>query len=563
MISILLTEAVMSRKVKCILFFVLGTITFCLAEIPQLIHYQGWLNDSDGQPLNETVSILFKIYDSEAGDTELWTETHSVTVNDGLFSILLGSVTPIPHSLFNEDERYLALKIGEDSEMTPRTRLVSVGYSFRSHDSDNLDGKDDSTFVQSINGVSPDMDGKVELVPGSNITLTPDTSGHQVTISATLEGGGDPSGVINVEDGKLGIGKTDPEEALDVEGNIKASGKVSASAFSSLSPLIFEAPKNLERARFDDQTGNFGIGTFEPVFNLHVKDVTASPSSPTTFGIQWLLNTGKGSNKWFNIAVSTETNMMRNAGANLRFSTQDEMSSAPGATQMLLTGAGKLGIGVADPEEMLDVSGGGQFSGEVKVKGLFSDSADVVVGNGGGIHVSGGGKIDLSDEHGNPVISLDPTQYKRRIITPVLEITGGGDLAEPFDIESRESIKPGMIVAIDPNHPGRLRIADKAYDQTVAGIISGANGINPGLTMSQKGSVVDGTVPVALTGRVYAWADASNGSIKPGDLLTTSDLPGMAMKVSDFDKSRGAVLGKAMSGLEQGQGLVLVLVSLQ
>ena len=553
----------MSRKVKCILFFVLGTITFCLAEIPQLIHYQGWLNDSDGQPLNETVSILFKIYDSEAGDTELWTETHSVTVNDGLFSILLGSVTPIPHSLFNEDERYLALKIGEDSEMTPRTRLVSVGYSFRSHDSDNLDGKDDSTFVQSINGVSPDMDGKVELVPGSNITLTPDTSGHQVTISATLEGGGDPSGVINVEDGKLGIGKTDPEEALDVEGNIKASGKVSASAFSSLSPLIFEAPKNLERARFDDQTGNFGIGTFEPVFNLHVKDVTASPSSPTTFGIQWLLNTGKGSNKWFNIAVSTETNMMRNAGANLRFSTQDEMSSAPGATQMLLTGAGKLGIGVADPEEMLDVSGGGQFSGEVKVKGLFSDSADVVVGNGGGIHVSGGGKIDLSDEHGNPVISLDPTQYKRRIITPVLEITGGGDLAEPFDIESRESIKPGMIVAIDPNRPGRLRIADKAYDQTVAGIISGANGINPGLTMSQKGSVVDGTVPVALTGRVYAWADASNGSIKPGDLLTTSDLPGMAMKVSDFDKSRGAVLGKAMSGLEQGQGLVLVLVSLQ
>ena len=553
----------MSRKVKCILFFVLGTITFCLAEIPQLIHYQGWLNDSDGQPLNETVSILFKIYDSEAGDTELWTETHSVTVNDGLFSILLGSVTPIPHSLFNEDERYLALKIGEDSEMTPRTRLVSVGYSFRSHDSDNLDGKDDSTFVQSINGVSPDMDGKVELVPGSNITLTPDTSGHQVTISATLEGGGDPSGVINVEDGKLGIGKTDPEEALDVEGNIKASGKVSASAFSSLSPLIFEAPKNLERARFDDQTGNFGIGTFEPVFNLHVKDVTASPSSPTTFGIQWLLNTGKGSNKWFNIAVSTETNMMRNAGANLRFSTQDEMSSAPGATQMLLTGAGKLGIGVADPEEMLDVSGGGQFSGEVKLKGLFSDSADVVVGNGGGIHVSGGGKIDLSDEHGNPVISLDPTQYKRRIITPVLEITGGGDLAEPFDIESRESIKPGMIVAIHPNHPGRLRIADKAYDQTVAGIISGANGINPGLTMSQKGSVVDGTVPVALTGRVYAWADASNGSIKPGDLLTTSDLPGMAMKVSDFDKSRGAVLGKAMSGLEQGQGLVLVLVSLQ
>ena len=81
--------------------------------------------------------------------------------------------------------------------------------------------------------------------------------------------------------------------------------------------------------------------------------------------------------------------------------------------------------------------------------------------------------------------------------------------------------------------------------------------------MGQKDSKADGSHPVALTGRVYCWADASNGSIQPGDLLTTSDIPGHAMKVTDYARAQGAIIGKAMSSLEEGEGLVLVLVTLQ
>jgi hypothetical protein len=108
-----------------------------------------------------------------------------------------------------------------------------------------------------------------------------------------------------------------------------------------------------------------------------------------------------------------------------------------------------------------------------------------------------------------------------------------------------------------------LKLSDKAYDRCVAGIISGAGGINPGMIMGQSGSLADGEFPVALTGRVYCWADASSGPIRPGDLLTSSDLPGHAMKVVDYTRAQGAVIGKAMSALDEGQGLVLVLVSLQ
>jgi hypothetical protein len=86
--------------------------------------------------------------------------------------------------------------------------------------------------------------------------------------------------------------------------------------------------------------------------------------------------------------------------------------------------------------------------------------------------------------------------------------------------------------------------------------------VNTGLSLSQHG-VMEGDQPVALTGRVYVQADTSNGPIKPGDLLTTSVTPGLAMKVTDHARAQGATLGKAMTGPAKGRGLVLVLVSLQ
>lgn len=153
---------------------------------------------------------------------------------------------------------------------------------------------------------------------------------------------------------------------------------------------------------------------------------------------------------------------------------------------------------------------------------------------------------------------------KGRIVADVMEIKGGSDLSEQFDVSSPDGdIEPGMVVCIDPSKPGALAVSRQAYDRKVAGILSGAGGVEPGMRMGQDGSAADGEHPVALTGRVYCLADASHGSIEPGDLLTTSRTPGHAMKVSDHQRAQGAVIGKAMSSLETGQGLVLVLVNLQ
>lgn len=147
-----------------------------------------------------------------------------------------------------------------------------------------------------------------------------------------------------------------------------------------------------------------------------------------------------------------------------------------------------------------------------------------------------------------------------------LQLTGGSDLAEPYKIAASGEAQPlpGMVVSIDPAQIGQMRVCTHAYDAAVGGIISGAGGVQPGITLRQKGTVADGTLPIACTGRVWCWCDAgAGGAISPGDLLTTSATPGHAMRVGDYAKAKGAILGKAMSPLQSGKGLVLVLVTLE
>jgi hypothetical protein len=142
----------------------------------------------------------------------------------------------------------------------------------------------------------------------------------------------------------------------------------------------------------------------------------------------------------------------------------------------------------------------------------------------------------------------------------ILEISGGADLAEPFAV--MDPAEPGDVMVIDQDHPGRLKVSLTAYDPKVAGIISGAGGLACGVLLGAEDGAV-GRVPIALSGRAWCKADARVHPIAPGDRLTTADRPGHAMKAIDERASRGAILGKAMSRLDTGQGLVLALVNLQ
>lgn len=155
---------------------------------------------------------------------------------------------------------------------------------------------------------------------------------------------------------------------------------------------------------------------------------------------------------------------------------------------------------------------------------------------------------------------------RSRIIVDELQIKGGADFAEYFDVKSDDNVPilPGMLVSIDDTEEGKMIVSNKPYDKKVAGVISGANGIKPGMMMGHKGTIANGKEPVALTGRVYVKAEALGGDIKPGDMLTTSSTPGFAMKVTNFKKATGAIIGKSMGIMQAGtQGFLLVLLNMQ
>lgn len=178
--------------------------------------------------------------------------------------------------------------------------------------------------------------------------------------------------------------------------------------------------------------------------------------------------------------------------------------------------------------------------------------------------VGQGASMQLFDNAGVLTIDLDADfGGKGRVITQELEITGGSDLAEYFALsDNSPEIQPGQIVVIDSHHPGNVCISTSAYDKKVVGIVSGANGIDAGMFMGQRGSIAFGSVPVAIAGRVYVKVDESKYTIKPGDFLTSSDIPGVAMRIKNNRKARGAILGKALTTSDES-GYVLILVNLQ
>lgn len=138
----------------------------------------------------------------------------------------------------------------------------------------------------------------------------------------------------------------------------------------------------------------------------------------------------------------------------------------------------------------------------------------------------------------------------------------GADLAERID--ASEELAAGDVVEIDPGNPRHFRLAKTPVSTMVAGVVSSQPAMtmnNNDLENNDSGERHDTRPLLALVGQVPVKASAENGAIVVGDLLVASSTPGHAMRCTAAVLCSGAVIGKALESMDEGHGLITMLVS--
>ncbi|MDQ3132919.1 MAG: hypothetical protein M3Q99_19490 [Acidobacteriota bacterium] len=574
--------------------------------------YQGKLTDP-GTP-QSIYQMEFKLFGSTGGADQIGaTVTNTnVSVNQGAFTVNLD----FGAAAFDGADRFLEIAVKRNAGdpftiFTPRPKINSAPYAIKSKSSETatnstqLGGVAASEYVTTTNVGSSfvnnattqqtanfNINGNGFIGGNVGVGTTNPASKLDVRGSLTLEAGGSPAiftaasggeqnrylalinspttqtasgfkagGILVSDDyffanpgkndlivkGSVGVGTNSPTGNLEVRGF--------SSTFPTANFRVSTTDGLTVRNDFTvTATGDVGIGTTFPRSKLEI--IAQNGLSISGFQPFLTLRDSNGGNKTsFVQGVDGDALLLTNSRAAL----------------VLKDVSGNVGIGTSTPLSKLTVAASGygftQTNGNVTV-GSYVDATVGWYGTKSNHPLSFFTNDSTAQmtvaTNGNVGIGTSTPSQKLEVAgtvkTNILQITGGSDLAENF--EFIEEVKPGLVVAIDSRNAGKLTLARGAYNRRVAGIISGANNLAAGMLLPNVKEAKN-SMPVALSGRVWVYCDATRQPIKPGDLLTSSTIPGHAMKVVNYTKAQGAIIGKAMTELKSGKGLVLVLVTLQ
>jgi hypothetical protein len=521
--------------------------------------YQGQLELPEG-PATGTYQMVFRLYDaSSGGGMRFGPLTNSVVVTNGLFTTQLDFGA-------NYGIASLWLEIGVRTNgstvahtiLGPRQRLTPVPYAVYASRAGDLQTGANPTFTGAVtfnpSSGPPFSVGSNTKVPNLNADLLDgidsaafvlkagDTMTGNLTLAnpASVSFGNTTRQMLNLWGAAYGIGVQAGTLYFRSDGSFVDSGNFAWYRGGTHADAQFDPGQNGAALMTLDMSGR--LRAFAARTTATLNDVTVAGLNVFPIGLNVVANAANSTGVY---ASSDSASGIALHGRSLNgYAGQFD---------------GALRINFASPFDKpqleIDDPANTGFA-RLRLKTGTRAIWDMAVGTTPGPLQTN--SLRFFSEGNGDVMSLSTNG---NLFVRVLTITGGADISEPFEM-SQQDLPKGAVVVIDEENPGHLKLSHQSYDTRVAGIISGAGGVNPGLSLSQQG-VVEGDRQVALSGRVYVQADASKHPIRPGDLLTTAATPGHAMKVQDYSRAQGAILGKAMTGLKEGRGLVLVLVSLQ
>jgi hypothetical protein len=207
---------------RLILSILLSTFTLALAAqtVPTL-NIQGVLRDDQNKAVSDgTYQLTFKLYETQTGGAEIWTENQSLNITNGVYSALLGDVTDLSGIAFNS-QYYLGIAVDGSLELGPRIPLSLSPYSMAVIGSENVFPSEGTVGI----GTTSPSDNAMLHVEGGNLVVSNgefQLSASNITLDGNwISGDGDDEGIFVTTNGDVGIGLTNPAERLEVEGNAK------------------------------------------------------------------------------------------------------------------------------------------------------------------------------------------------------------------------------------------------------------------------------------------------------------------------------------------------------
>jgi hypothetical protein len=369
--------------------------------------------------------------------------------------------------------------------------------------------------------------------------------------------------------GNVGVGTSNPGYKFDVQ-----SGQINASGGLCIAGDCRTAWSQVGGGGGSQWTtsgsniyyngGNVGIGTNDPSlggvvgsrFTVTQADAGTGFSLGNTAGTPRFALNGNSNGTWtmYDYGAGAWTAGITQQSGNVGIGTTTPASNLQIGTQA----AGATGTPVT-------LSLGGSYSNAAGANPKLKLFDDGVTGNTYGIGVSLG-SMDFG-VHSSAGYKWYAGGVNKMTLTSNGDLSVSGSIAAKYQdlaewVPSSEQLSAGTVVVLDTTKSNQVISSTISYDTRVAGVISA----QPGITLGESG---EGKVLVATTGRVRVKVDASRGPIQIGDLLVTSDVPGLAMKSEAVNLGGvqihrpGTIIGKALEPLAKGTGEILVLLSLQ